>query len=69
MAEEYALEYAFEVSYDNISENLAEITGCTWQQINRFIGILQGDYVVSDLQSAQLKAFIEALSIERDGAE
>lgn len=69
MAEEYALEYAFETSYDNISSNLMEITGCSWQQISRFIGILNGDYVVSDLHSAQLKEFIESLSVERDGAE
>lgn len=69
MAEEYALEYAHEVTYDNLHENIAEITGLKWAQINRFIGILQGDYVISDLQSAQLKEFIEGLSIERDGAE
>lgn len=62
MAEEYAFEYVADVQHDNWCESIAEITGCNWQQINRFIGILQGDYVVSDLQAAELKAFIEGLS-------
>lgn len=61
MAEEYALEYAFDVTYDNLVENLKMQTGCDWKQINRFIGMLQGDYELTELQSAQLKAFIEGL--------
>ncbi len=69
-AEEYALEYAHEVTYEQLGENIIELTGIkNWNLINRFIGILQGDYAVSDLQAAELKAFIEGLSIERDGGE
>ena len=64
MAEKYALEYAFDVSYDNISDQLKMITGCDWKQITRFIGILQGDYELTELQSAQLKAFIEELNFD-----
>ncbi len=62
-AEEYALEYAHEVTYEQLGENIMELTGIkNWNLINRFIGTLQGDYVLSDLQAAELKAFIEGLS-------
>ncbi len=62
MAEESAYEYVSEMQYDNISENLRRLTGCDWKQVSRFMDVLQGDYELTDLQSAELKAFIEGLN-------
>lgn len=62
--EQAIYEEVMDQRYDELIEHLTQMTGCKWQLINRFIGILQGDFDATPLQSAQLKAFIESLSEE-----
>jgi hypothetical protein len=59
---EEAYEYVAESTYDNFTENLKRITGCTWEQVSGFIEVLQGDIDLSPLKSAELKEFIESLN-------
>lgn len=60
-AEELADEWATEVVYDSLMTNIQIVTGCNWEQANRLIGVLQGDYAISDLNAALLKELIEHL--------
>lgn len=63
-ANEMALEYAFEVTYEQAMENVREATGCTRQQINRFLAFFEGDYDLSDETAAMLKATIESMEVK-----
>ena len=66
-AESMALDYAFEVTYDQAMENIREITGCTWEQANRFCCFLEGDYEMSEETAAMLKATIESMEEKSGG--
>jgi hypothetical protein len=66
-ANDMALEYAFEVTYEQAMENVREATGCTWQQINRFLAFFEGDYDLSDETAAMLKATIESMEVKSGG--
>jgi chromosome segregation ATPase len=66
-ANDMALEYAFEVTYEQAMENVREATGCTWQQINRFLAFFEGDYDLSDETAAMLKATIGSMEEKSGG--
>lgn len=66
-ANDMALEYAFEVTYEQAMENVRKATGCTWQQINRFLAFFEGDYDLSDETAAMLKATIESMEEKSGG--
>jgi len=60
-AEEIALEYATEVTWEQVHESITRVTKCTWQQVNKFLYVLQGDDAMSDINAALLKELIEHL--------
>lgn len=59
-AEEIALEWATDVTWEQVHEGIARVTKCTWQQVNKFMAVLQGDDI-SDINAALLKELIEHL--------
>lgn len=61
-----AYEYVAESTYDHFHEILRLVTGCTWEQVTRFMEVLQGDVDLSPASTAKLKDFIETLTVKTD---
>ena len=60
-AEAVAMEVAADSVYDDLMANIMTLTGCDWEAVNRFVGVLMGDVPVSNLNKALLKEWIESL--------
>lgn len=60
-AEAVATKVASELVYDDLMRNVMTLTGCEWEAVNRFVGVLMGDIPVSNLNAALLKEWIESL--------
>jgi len=57
-AEAVAYEIAADSVYDELMAKIMVLTGCDWEQVNRFVGVLMGDVPVSNLDKALLKDWI-----------
>lgn len=66
IAEENMSDFAYDQAWEQVHEQIQDITKASWQRIHRFVGALQGWREITDEQRALLVTLLQTFNPEMD---